>query len=970
MAAVVSSQVLPSKEGSLFRQVVKHYEAKQYKKALRAADTILKRFPEHGETLSMKGLTYSYMDRKEEAYELVRRGVKYDLKSHVCWHVYGLLYRADRDYKEAIKCYMNALRIDKENILILRDLALLQIQTRDLPGFVETRQQLLNLKPSNRAHWVTFAVAHHINGSCEVAAKVLDQYESSVEEMVDGEAYEQSEMVLYKASVLAEGGKAQQALEVLERNLEKIRDVSAGLELKASLLLKLNRRGQAVSIYKELVERNPDHYQAHAGLHEAASLTGLPPSTPSLPSTTSNGHSHPTPPSSSSSSSSHSPSVGMAGLSSSGSSCRGEWLSEHQRSTLSTMYDKLTLAHPFSSTCRRIPLDFKVDADFRKAADKYLRRALTKGIPSLFVDLRPLYSSPAKASIIAELVMGYEDSLREYGSQMHMQPTGRPWYPPLGKESPAGDSPAGEPQHPSTRVWVLLYLAQHHVQTELRFPSLTCDVDQAIAIQDGFVAAAYQPRAGANAPHQLKNPLRSLLFTAAAHAAELARRMDLSDRYLNSTAVKALFRAGYMDAAEMTAALFTKDANQVSALHDMQHMQYEVAAGKAHYAQRQYGKSLKMYLYVVKHFGDMEEDQLDFHNYCVRKSTLRAYVAMLRMEDTLYSHSSYTKAVMGAVRVYLDLHDKPVGFGTGLDEGALAGLSPEELKKAKLKRKKEEKKRREEQERQAAERERVVAEKEAAEREAARSKGEPKKKPPPPEKKEVDLDPYGAKLIATQDPLGEATKLVEMLKRHAADKLTTHTTAFEVYTRKGRLLLALSAVQRGASISGLAHPAVHKMLVRMVLHVHSSTVEQNATVRSVITEALQALLSSSDASLAALKSYHDSWVVAHGSGSLAHRLATAEAGVALDAASGKAAAAAAILSTPLESETCGHVQCVQALRVLERMGAAPAALEWKQRCAQTFQHSETLDGAKGITEDPYPDLVDGALTEAFGKLAF
>lgn len=37
--------------------------------------------------------------------------------------------------------------------------------------------------------------------------------------MVDGEAYEQSEMVLYKASVLAEGGKTQQALEVLERNV-------------------------------------------------------------------------------------------------------------------------------------------------------------------------------------------------------------------------------------------------------------------------------------------------------------------------------------------------------------------------------------------------------------------------------------------------------------------------------------------------------------------------------------------------------------------------------------------------------------------------------------------------------------------------------------------------------------------------------------------------------------------------------
>lgn len=50
-----------------------------------------------------------------------------DLKSHVCWHVYGLLYRSDREYREAIKCYRNALRIDPDNIEILRDLSLLQV---------------------------------------------------------------------------------------------------------------------------------------------------------------------------------------------------------------------------------------------------------------------------------------------------------------------------------------------------------------------------------------------------------------------------------------------------------------------------------------------------------------------------------------------------------------------------------------------------------------------------------------------------------------------------------------------------------------------------------------------------------------------------------------------------------------------------------------------------------------------------
>jgi tetratricopeptide (TPR) repeat protein len=50
------------------------------------------------------------------------------MKSHVCWHVFGLLYRGDREYKEAIKCYRQALRIDEGNLQILRDLSFLQVQ--------------------------------------------------------------------------------------------------------------------------------------------------------------------------------------------------------------------------------------------------------------------------------------------------------------------------------------------------------------------------------------------------------------------------------------------------------------------------------------------------------------------------------------------------------------------------------------------------------------------------------------------------------------------------------------------------------------------------------------------------------------------------------------------------------------------------------------------------------------------------
>lgn len=87
------------------------------------------------ETLAMKGLTLNCLGRKEEAYEHVRRGLRNDLKSHVCWHVYGLLQRSDKKYDEAIKCYRNALKWEKDNIQILRDLSLLQVQMRDLEGY-------------------------------------------------------------------------------------------------------------------------------------------------------------------------------------------------------------------------------------------------------------------------------------------------------------------------------------------------------------------------------------------------------------------------------------------------------------------------------------------------------------------------------------------------------------------------------------------------------------------------------------------------------------------------------------------------------------------------------------------------------------------------------------------------------------------------------------------------------------------
>ncbi|KAM0881850.1 hypothetical protein ACQ4PT_032687 [Festuca glaucescens] len=175
---------LPPKEANLFKVIVKSYETKQYKKGLKAADSILKKFPDHG----------------------------------------GLLYRSDREYREAIKCYRNALRIDPDNIEILRDLSLLQAQMRDLSGFVETRQQLLTLKPNHRMNWIGFAVAHHLSSNSSKAIEVLEAYEGTLEDDYppENERYEHGEMLLYKISLLEECGMLDRALEEMHKMESKI----------------------------------------------------------------------------------------------------------------------------------------------------------------------------------------------------------------------------------------------------------------------------------------------------------------------------------------------------------------------------------------------------------------------------------------------------------------------------------------------------------------------------------------------------------------------------------------------------------------------------------------------------------------------------------------------------------------------------------------------------------------------------
>ncbi|XP_021848124.1 N-terminal acetyltransferase A complex auxiliary subunit NAA15 [Spinacia oleracea] len=850
---------LPPKEANLFKLIVKSYETKQYKKGLKAADAILKKFPEHGETLSMKGLTLNCMDRKPEAYELVRLGLKNDLKSHVCWHVYGLLYRSDREYREAIKCYRNALRIDPDNIEILRDLSLLQAQMRDLAGFVETRQRLLSLKPNHRMNWIGFAVSHHLNLNASKAIDILEAYEGTLEDDYppDNERGEHSEMLLYKVSLLEDCGSLERAHEELQRKEIKIVDRLSYKEQEVSLLVKLNRLEEAAKLYRMLLSMNPDNYKYYEGLQKCLGLY----------------------------------------------SEKGQY-SVNEIEQLDALYKSLQQEYKWSSAAKRIPLDFLQGEKFREAADNYIRPLLTKGVPSLFSDLSPLYDQPGKADILEKLILDLEDSISKTGG-----------YPGKTEKEP-----------PCTFMWTLFLVAQHYDRRS-QFSTALEKIDEAIN-HTPTVIDLY------SAKSRILKHAGDL--KAAAALADEARCMDLADRYINSECVKRMLQADQVTLAEKTAVLFTKDGDQHNNLYDMQCMWYELASGESYFRQGDLGRSLKKFLAVEKHYADITEDQFDFHSYCLRKMTLRTYVEMLKFQDRLHSQSYFQKAAAGAIRCYIKLFDAPSKSATEEDE-EMSKLLPSQKKKLRQK------------QRKAEARAKKEAESKSEETTTSNVSKSGKK-----QVKAVDPDPNGEKLLQVEDPMMEATKYLKLLQKNSADTLETHLLSFEVNMRKPKILLAFQAVKNLLRLDA-ENPDSHRCLIRFFSKVSSMPAPVSDAERLVcnVLEAERPSISQvhekslMDANMSFLKKHE---------ASLMHRTAVAEMLHLLEPNKKSEAVKLIEESSNDMISTNGALgrigqwklkDCIAVHKLLENvLHDNDAASRWKTRCAEYFPHSVYLEGSQ------------------------
>ncbi|KAH9444572.1 hypothetical protein MJO29_012690 [Puccinia striiformis f. sp. tritici] len=570
---------------TVFKQILHLYELKQYSAALQLSDDLLGKYPGHGETTAMAGLLHHSMNNKAQGYSLVKAGMKADLKSHIVWHVYGIITRADRNYTEAVKSYTQALRLDPDNHNILRDLAVLQIQVRQYSAYVESRWKLLRSNRRSRTAWFSLAMAYKLNHQSEAALEILNAMETHEVIHEPEISFERSESILFKTELLP----ASEALEYLENSCKLVLDRPRYILARAQHLAELGRVEAAEWAWFDLLDTNSENRMYLEG-----------------------------------------------------------YLANRSKVQNENPFDalkRLTDRYPSSQLIKRMILDHAIGTQFEHELETYLCLRLTKGIPSLFNDIKPLLIDPIKLKTVRDVAERLHEEVSKNG------------YFELTKDT--------ENQQPSsTLVWILHFLSQLYGSSYLNMTKESIEAaEQAIAhtpsLPDIYISLAHAyKRAGS--------------YQKAADALRSARGLDGQDRFLNSKCAKYVLQSigsphqtielgtQLLQESRDLIAMFTrKDApDPVSDLVDMQATWYVLAEAEVALRVSDWGLALKRLHQVYEIFRQWEEDQYDFHTYCIRKNTFQTYQDLLKFEDTLYADPIFYKAVSKAIKIYMTIDDR------------------------------------------------------------------------------------------------------------------------------------------------------------------------------------------------------------------------------------------------------------------------------------------------------------------------
>lgn len=159
--------------------------------------------------------------------------------------------------------------------------------------------------------------------------------------------------------MIQESGDLEKALKHLEEHQGQILDKIVVQETMGSLSLKLKKFDKAITIFMDLIRRNPDNTEYFKHYLQAKQI--------------------------------------------------------NDADGTIKFYNEMAKEYSSSLCVLRLPLDVAHGNVFTELISEYLKKNLRKGVPPLFVNIRSLYNDPSKVSTIEQLALEFSENLKTSG---------------------------------------------------------------------------------------------------------------------------------------------------------------------------------------------------------------------------------------------------------------------------------------------------------------------------------------------------------------------------------------------------------------------------------------------------------------------------------------------------------------------------------------------------------------------------
>ncbi|CAD8097828.1 unnamed protein product [Paramecium primaurelia] len=538
---------LNTKQNNEFKSLMRLLEAKDYKKGLKHSEKLLEQVPDNQEVVSLKAIFMYYNEEREAGLALAYQAVLKNLASDFCWHIYGLIQKAEKNYIQAVKCFIQAINKGEENLQLIRDTANLSIHIRDFEGNSWLRQKLLNSKPGMVVNWIAFIFSQHLVSNYASAFNAIKLTEDVIKKDTQNpiKKVEINEFKLYQIQLAIEAKDFQRAKQYLHDFKNDITDLVSFYELEYDFYIKIGDNVNAIQSVKQLLELQPQNWKYYQMLQKADPQVDL------------------------------------------------------------SIYDNTLVKGRL--------LAQKEKESFQNSFLQFIDPFFQKSLPSLFREIKHLYTDPNKIEIM-------KTSFETY----------------LNKS-------------PIEQLWAMMLLSQHFYQIK--------DYNKSLE----FINQAIEHTTTLPELYLIKAKVLKKLqqFKEAYEQADRARQLDLADRYLNNQTIKYALQANMIVLSQDLLSLFLKDGSDP---YELQMIWFELNIGRTLLRLNYLGPALQQFNLIFKQFQEMCDDQLDFYQYSIRRYTLRSLLQMIdaidKRYDTKYFIQSAGLMIEGLERLKLKVQEQ------------------------------------------------------------------------------------------------------------------------------------------------------------------------------------------------------------------------------------------------------------------------------------------------------------------------